>query len=151
MVRLMLAMILFLSAGGMASACPVAGGSGARIDLADAPAVMTHRAQVIAGGPIDLAGCRHLPGEGNFRAEPDFSIIAKAEAAPLEFRSEADCDTMLLVAAADGYWHFDDDGAGAADARITISPLTGGRHDVWVGTFGPGTCRAHLVIRRDTG
>jgi hypothetical protein len=125
--------------------CPVPQPSGGKIlvkRLASA-----HRAQVVAGGDVVLASCEGKRGEGNVAPAPNFNVMLADEGGrPLEFRTEGDCDTVLLVASAAGDWHYDDDGAEGGGARVRVERARAGRYDVWVGTYGAGSCRARLVL-----
>lgn len=150
MLRMLVTLLCLLPAAvAVASACPQPGASGSKIDMAGTRLATAHRAQVIAGGGVALAACGRLPGEGNVAPHPNFNVmIAGWRHDPLEFRSEGDCDTVLVVASAGGGWHYDDDGAGNGGARIVIPAPQDGRYDVWVGTFGRGTCRARFVLKQ---
>lgn len=102
---------------------------------------------VVAGGNNNLSSCS-APGHGYVISQPDFSIYydRNTNGRALEFRTSGNCDTVLLVNAATASWYFDDDGGNGLNGRIRLSNAPGGRYDVWVGTYGPGTCRTQLVV-----
>jgi hypothetical protein len=131
-----------------AAACPEVGGTGGRLAFTAAELARPHYTDAIAGGRLDLAACEAVPGAGRVTPAPDFAVdfAALDLGRALEFRTAGACDTVLLVAGADGGWHFDDDGAGGEDARIRIEAARDGRYHVWVGTYGPGSCRARLIV-----
>ena len=103
---------------------------------------------VTAGGSIDLRYCGPVPGVGHVIHRPDFSVSFRANQRnrALEFRVRGDCDTVLLVNDASGRWHFVDDADGTLNPRLRLPRARAGRYDVWVGTYGPSTCRATLTV-----
>ena len=103
---------------------------------------------VVAGGNIDLAACRPLPGHGWVIQNPDFTVnfTDNPQGSDLEFRTEASCDPVLLVSAPDGQWHFNDDDNGL-NSRLRLPSAQPGQYDVWVGTYGAQTCQASLIIQ----
>lgn len=127
-----------------ADGCPAPTGKPARLAFAAAELARPHYTDVIAGGRLDLAGCPRVEGEGRVTPEPDFDVLIADQDRPLEFRTMGACDTVLLVATRDG-WFYDDDGAGGGDASLRLM-ADDGRYHVWIGTFGPASCRARLIV-----
>jgi hypothetical protein len=152
MRRLLYAALLFvgpLLAGPAASgaACPAPADGTARLSFTAEQLARPHYTDVIAGGRLDLAACPAVAGAGRVTGAPDFTVEIR-DAAPrgLELRAEGGCDTVLLVTADGRDWRFDDDGAGGEDPRIRIADAGSGRYHVWIGTYGPGSCRARLIV-----
>ena len=92
---------------------------------------------VTAGGRVDLARCIS-GGAGYVVTRPDFRLIYNG-ASPtgrltfvLEARSNV--DTVLLVNAPDGTWHFNDDYRGLDSAVVFLNPMPG-QYDVWTGSY----------------
>lgn len=148
--------VLFLWCAGLCGAgaaattpCPIPQPGGSKIVVKSGVRLASaHRAQVVAGGAVALAACSEPKGEGNVAPVPNFHVmLAGGGGRPLEFRSEGDCDTVLVVASATGKWHYDDDGAGSGGASVRIEAAPDGQYDVWVGTYGAGSCRARLVLQ----
>jgi hypothetical protein len=131
-----------------AAPCPEPRNDGGRLKVSGTKLAAAHAMQVIAGGRVSLAACGSVPGEGHVTPTPDFNVmLAEGEGRALEFRTRGDCDTVLVVAAADGSWHYDDDGADGRDARVRIDAAPDGRYDIWVGTFERPSCRARLILQ----
>lgn len=101
-----------------------------------------------AGGPLDLSACTSVPGLGHITEAPSYTITYDAQdrGYDLDFRVASDCDTVLLINDATAEWHFNDDEDGTLNARIRLSAARSGVYDVWVGTFGPTSCPATLVL-----
>ena len=150
MTRLLWGFLILLMpalwAPAVAAVCPAPSDRAARLVFAGTELARPHRADVIAGGRLDLAACPEAGGAGRVTGDPDFAVdIVGADARAFEFRTAGDCDTVLLVATSGGRWLFDDDGAGREDARLRLAAADG-RYHVWVGTYGPGSCRARLIV-----
>ncbi len=106
------------------------------------------RHTLTAGGDYDLAQCQDIPGTGWVTREPDYTFRLTGNAAQrrkLVFRTEAGCDTVLLVNAPSGSWAFDDDGSQGLNAKIDFQNAADGLYDIWVGTSGTNDCRATLI------
>jgi hypothetical protein len=139
---------VMLGAAASAAPCPEPREDGGRLSFTGKRLAQAHYTDVIAGGRLPLARCDAVQGDGHVTPTPDFNVmLAEAEGRSLELRTAAECDAVLLVAAADGRWHFDDDGAGAGQARIVIDAAPDGRYDVWVGTYDATSCRARLILQ----
>ena len=102
---------------------------------------------VIAGGNVDLGRCA-APGFGYVISQPDFEFQFQNDQGygRLEISVQADCDTVLLVNDAYGNWHFNDDANGSLQPQVDIYGAASGTYDVWVGTYGSGTCNARLEL-----
>ena len=142
---------LTLAAGAAsAQACPdwQLGGQQQTTDAEAAWVPQTYAAT--AGGPVNLGGCQTAMGAlGYVTAAPTFSIgyDARNMGRDLDFRVEAQgCDTVLLINDASAGWHFNDDSDGALTSRVRLAGAASGRYDVWVGTYGPQSCQASLVV-----
>lgn len=113
-----------------------------------AEALWTPRSfNVVAGGGANLSTCP-MPGTGHVATAPDFTLNFNENNAgrELEFRVQAECDTVLLVNDATAQWHFNDDADGTVNPRLRLSPAPAGAYDIWVGTWGSGTCAATLTL-----
>ncbi|CAN5661723.1 hypothetical protein BH23PSE1_BH23PSE1_05740 [soil metagenome] len=141
-----LAVLMLSAAPAIAAICPEAGAGGTEISLSSRQLAAPHGVQVIAGGPVELAACGAVAGTGRVARMPDVTLHIAADAAPaaLTLRTRARCDTVLLVGHASG-WAFDDDGGGGENALLRLE-AAGGRIDVWVGSFGGGSCKARLYL-----
>ena len=102
---------------------------------------------MVAGGGVDLGACGSVPGFGYVATSPDFELAFSGNGAgrALEFRVNGSCDTTLLVNDARGAWHFNDDDTGL-NPRIRLSGAAEGVYDIWIGTVGPDTCSAELIV-----
>lgn len=136
-----------LTSGSAALACPEVALSGQSLQLTSDQAFVPQSFSVVAGGGVDLAACGNVPGTGYVATAPDFELSFSANGAgrALEFRVVSSCDTVLLVNDARGSWHFNDDDIGV-DPRIRLSAAPEGLYDIWIGTFGPATCDAQLIV-----
>ena len=130
-----------------AFACPDGSLSGAGLSYSSDAAYTPRAHGVIAGGSADLSRCP-MPGTGYVAVAPDFELMftGNGMGRALEFRAEAGCDTVLLVNDANGNWHFNDDDGSSTNSRIRINRASEGLYDIWVGTFGPSTCQANLIV-----
>jgi len=101
---------------------------------------------LIAGGDIDASS---LGGtcNGYIANAPDFRVNYEAGTNyPLIISALADADTTLVINAADGTWHCNDDSDGLNPVVTFTSPQSG-QYDIWVGIYGePTTAMAGLYI-----
>ena len=106
------------------------------------------RYPLTAGGSTDLRNCGEGPGAGHVMSAPDFTITYDAAGTghDLDFRVEAQCDTVLLVNDFSATWHYNDDEDATLNPRLRLSGAASGVYDVWVGTWGQQTCPATLVM-----
>ena len=101
---------------------------------------------LIAGGDIDASslgnGCL-----GYIANAPDFRVNYEAGTDfPLIISAVSEADTTLVVNAADGTWHCNDDTDGLNPA-VTFATPTSGQYDIWVGVYdAAGTAPAGLYI-----
>ncbi|MCW1930842.1 LCCL domain-containing protein [Pararhodobacter zhoushanensis] len=139
-----------LIAGGAATsavACPDWSQSGAPVAYSADEMWVPQSLPVVAGGNVDLSACP-IEGHGWVITAPDFDLTVTDNTAgrELEFRVEAECDTVLLVNDATGTWHFNDDDGANLTSRIRLTNAPAGAYDIWVGTFNQATCQAVLVL-----
>jgi hypothetical protein len=135
----------------MGGGCPNPGMQGALVTTTGAALYSPTAYAVTAGGGQDLSLCG-LPvfGAGYFAAAPGYSFqLSGMEAyGRLEIRGESSCDTVMLVRTPDGQWHFDDDSNGNLNPRVDLTGMAAlnGRVDVWMGTYGGGTCAGTVTL-----
>ena len=151
MIRVFATAALALSAGA-ALACPDWSLSGyefrARASQLYTP--LEHR--LIAGGDrrIDACGIRNRTDgrpTGYAARQPDVTFWFEQDGRyQLEFRVVSECDSMLLVNTGGANWYWDDDDNGNLDPKIRLTRPSQGWYDIWVGTIGPSTCNAILII-----
>lgn len=101
---------------------------------------------VIAGGDQRLRDCGFAQ-VGQVMARPDFEFHFRNmdRYGRLRLRVMGECDTVLLVNGASGYWYYDDNSVGY-DPVLEFRRSLDGTFDVWVGTYGPATCAATLLL-----
>jgi hypothetical protein len=93
---------------------------------------------MIAGGDID-AGSLGGTCNGYIANAPDFRVNYEAGTDfPLIISAVSEADTTLVVNAADGSWHCNDDSHGLNPAVSFTSPQSG-QYDIWVGVYGEAT------------
>jgi hypothetical protein len=98
---------------------------------------------VVAGGSESI---EHLGFYGYVAENPDFDLYYTSGPFELIFRVEdAQTDTVLLVNAPDGSWHFNDDSDGLDPAIEFESPMDG-LYTIWVGSYDGNFADATLVI-----
>lgn len=143
-----LATALLTGAPALAQACPDWQLSGTLFSTDATEAWTPQRHAVTAGGPLNLAQCGSVPGYGYMTQAPSFTITYDAQdrGLDLDFRVEAQCDTLMLINDSGAAWHFNDDEDGTLNPRLRLAAAPSGVYDVWVGTFGTGSCPATLVV-----
>jgi hypothetical protein len=102
-----------------------------------------------AGGSLNLAACGTVQGVGHISPGPSFTLTYddRGLGRDLDFRVDAgSCDSVLLINDYRDTWHFNDDEDGTLNARLRLTAAPSGRYDIWVGTFGPQTCAATLIV-----
>jgi hypothetical protein len=93
------------------------------------------RVELLAGGAVDIASLGYY---GYVADAPDFDLYYTSGPYRLTIKVEsAASDTVLLVNAPDGSWHFNDDTNGLNPAISFNKPMDG-LYDIWVGTFDDG-------------
>ena len=154
MKKFVLALVLSF-VGTITSACPDYTLWGREVYETTARELYTPRSlSVVAGGDINLERCRIRannwsgPMPGWVIREPDFTVtIYGLSGYQLEFRTESNCDSVLLINTAAGNWYFDDDDNGYGDAKIRLTrPAGDGIYDVWIGTYDGSSCDARLIL-----
>ena len=101
------------------------------------------RRSITAGGSSNLT---QLGYYGYVAEAPDFSLNYTAGRYALTIKVEdTSADTVLLVNGPNGSWHFNDDTNGL-DPAITFNSPSGGRYDIWIGTFDGNFADSTLVI-----
>jgi uncharacterized protein (TIGR03067 family) len=102
-----------------------------------------HAKQLTAGGTIrtNLGGVN-----ANVAKAPDYKLFYTAGAFALTIHVESAADTTLLVNLPDGTWVANDDGGKGLNPLLRFAKPQSGRYDIWVGTFGPKTAPATLMI-----
>lgn len=145
----------YLLAAGAAEACPDYNLWGVeRYEFSARDLYAPKQVNVRAGGDYNLERCNIRAGNwrgpmpGYVIREPDFSITIRGMSGyQIEFRTESNCDSVLLINTAGANWYYDDDDNGNADAKIRLTrPAGDGIYDVWVGTYDGATCDARLII-----
>ena len=142
---------LFAGGGSMytAAQCVSVGMGGAAMAYSSDDLYTPKTRDVLAGGAVDLGQCSTLPGQGFLKASPDLTLdfTENSAARSLEFRTDSECDSVLLVNNSEAGWHYDDDSNGNSDAMLRINNAQNGRYHVWVGTYYPEpSCSSVLSI-----
>jgi hypothetical protein len=105
------------------------------------------RFMVRAGGEQGLIFCDGL-GWGHVRVAPDFmfDLTRMGRYRRLHLRSNAPCDTVLLLRDPLGRWFFDDDSGVGQTASLSLAKPVDGAYLVWVGSYQPEGCVAQLTL-----
>ena len=137
----------FAASAGYAQACPDWQPGGMAISATAQGGAQTFAGT--AGGALNLAPCPSVPGVGYVSAGPTFTLSYDAQGTnrnlDLAITSQ-NCDTVMLVNDATAQWHYNDDSDNSLNARITLPAAASGRYDIWLGTYGPQSCAASLVV-----
>jgi hypothetical protein len=92
---------------------------------------------VTAGGRVALSNCG-FNWPGFVVSRPDFrfqySGISPTGQLTIALEARSNVDTILLVNAPDGTWHFNDDYRGTNSAITFNNPLQG-QYDIWTGSY----------------
>lgn len=132
-----------------AGGCPSWENEGAAIDATAATLGNPANFPLTAMGGADLFNCPEIPdGRGYAPEAPQYSFYLSAmDGYELDLSLQSNCDTVMVVNAADTTWYFDDDGGEVLNSRLRIPGGLGldGRLDVWVGTYGGESCPATLT------
>ena len=92
---------------------------------------------VTAGGQVALMDCG-FGREGFVVSRPDFRFFYSGTSPTghltIAIEARSDVDTVLLVNAPDGTWHYNDDYRGTNSA-VTFSNPMPGQYDVWTGSY----------------
>ena len=152
MIRPIAAAAALALSAGAAVACPDWSQSGYEFRARASQLYTPWEHRMIAGGDsrIDRCGIRNrtdgIP-TGYATSQPDVTFWFEQDGRyQLEFRVVSTCDSMLLVNTGGANWYWDDDDNGNLDPKIRLTRPSQGWFDVWVGTIGPDTCDAVLII-----
>jgi len=63
----------------------------------------------------------------------------------INFSTQSNSDTTLVINDPNGTWHCNDDGGNGLNALLSFVPVSG-QYDIWVGTYGSSTANATLAI-----
>lgn len=135
------------------SGCPTTGLTGQAYSYTGSQLFSRQSLGVQAAGSTPLSSCPNIDGRGYMNAAPDYSFnLSGMQGYRLDLDVDASCDTTMLVNAADGSWHFDDDSNGNLDPSLSLtSPnALNGRVDVWVGRYGSTSCNGTLNLETFT-
>jgi hypothetical protein len=107
---------------------------------------------ITSGGSVDVAylggGCT-----GYATSAPDFSVNYTAGAFPLlRFYFVGSSDTTMIINSPSGSYTCVDDSFGTLNPTIDFNSPSGGRYDVWIGSFAPGgSGGGTLFVTENTG
>lgn len=121
------------------STCPEWSLGGTEVNLV---AGGTQSSSVVAGGPVDMFGNQcGIQAHGHITEAPNFSLYFDPQDADstLTISADGECDTLILVNDPTTAWLFNDD-ANGLQPSLSIGSAQAGRYDIWVGTYGGGTC-----------
>ena len=93
-----------------------------------------HNRSITAGGTHNLANCFGNGWAGFVTVRPDFDLYWNGSASQLTIAVESKADTVLLINAPDGTWHYNDDYRGTNSA-VTFQNPQAGLYDIWLGTY----------------
>jgi hypothetical protein len=104
---------------------------------------------VTAGGTVSLQGCG-FNWPGYVVSRPDFrfqySGVSPTGQLTIAIEARSNVDTILLVNAPDGTWHYNDDYRGTNSAITFFNPLPG-QYDIWTGSYNLSSNNpAQLVV-----
>ncbi len=106
---------------------------------------------MIAGGDID-ASSLGATCYGYIAEAPDFRVNYEAGTNfPLIISAVSEVDTTLVINAADGSWHCNDDSGNGLNPAVSFTSPPSGQYDIWVGVYGEAaTAPAGLYISEVT-
>lgn len=109
-----------------------------------------------AGGPLAAASTLGAECEAQLATAPNHVLDVTLPFATMTLTVESPGDTVLVVRLADGEVLCDDDsapveGAEGDDARLVLTPLPPGRHEVWVGMAPGGAPAEYTLAVSETG
>jgi hypothetical protein len=137
--RLFAAALALAAAAQIAAACP-SYNNPTVFGSANIPANFTpdpYLRNLTAGGRVSLQSCGFdFPGYTVSRPDFRFFYSGTSPTGRLTIALEArsNVDTVLLVNAPDGSWHYNDDYRGTNSAITFLNPLQG-QYDVWAGSY----------------
>jgi len=131
--------------------CPNLNGDGAVLDYSGSDLRTGVRAQVTAGGDIDMWDCNAIRMPGYLGRNPTVTLdLSDMGDMRVEVVVESECDPTLLIQTPNGQIAFedDDDETGRVlDPAIVLPARGDGQYDIWVGSFWGSYCPANLQIR----
>ncbi|NKX46459.1 hypothetical protein [Roseicyclus persicicus] len=137
-----------------AEACPSSLYPGPAFSYAGADLYAGQAFSAAATGGSDLSACG-IPGARGYAADAaTMSLhLSMMDGYALTVGVQSDCDSTLLLHTPDGGWVFDDDSGGSLMPELTITGpgRLNGRVDVWIGTYGGGSCPATITFRTARG
>ena len=139
------AAVAFLAAPAMA--CPDWQGAPyfGQIDLSAGFQPDPYVRNVTAGGTQRLENCG-FDATGFVTSRPDFDLYWNGSSAQITIALESNADTILLVNAPDGTWHYSDDYRGSNPAVVFNNPQVG-LYDIWIGSYdGSRRNPARLIV-----
>jgi hypothetical protein len=132
------------------SACPTPTYPGPGFNYAGSDLYAGQAFTAMAAGGSDLSACG-IPGARGYAADvATMSLyLTMMDGYALDIDVQSDCDSTLLLHTPDGGWVFDDDSGGNLMPSITLTEpwRMNGRVDVWIGTYGGGSCPATITFR----
>lgn len=150
MKKILVAALALMATSGIAAACPAWQNSGVQTGYTTGQDLYSPNSyNVTAGGDQSLRNCGwNHTGYVISRPDFEFQIDGLEQYGRLEIRAigNPNCDTVLLVNDASGNWYFDDDSYGYPNPAINLYGARSGTYDIWVGTYGAGTCGAQLQM-----
>lgn len=152
MDMVMMAQMGFAGAGGVqpggAAQCPTPGPGSMTMDASSDDLYTPQTRNVDAGGPVNLGQCMTMPGQGYLKLAPDMTLnlTENTQGRVLAFRTDSECDSILMINDSDGRWHYDDDSNGNSDAQVMMKNAKNGQYHVWVGTFYPERACSSVLL-----
>jgi len=93
---------------------------------------------ITAGGRVDLRNCQPYLGPGYVVTRPDFRLQYQGRSPTgrlsIALEARSNVDTILVVNAPDGSWHYNDDYRGLDSAIVFFNPMSG-QYDIWAGSY----------------
>jgi len=144
---------VLICAASVASACPNPNNASANFTYSGGQLAAGQAFSTQATGQRDISGCG-LPEAWGYAADTATMsmTLTQMQGRALQVDVSSQCDSTLLLRAADGSWHFDDDSGGNLMPRLRLNSAaeTGGRVDVWIGTYSGDTCPATVTFTAET-
>lgn len=143
--------VLFFSMTLVAAACPNWEFGGATFNYTGEQLYSPQQLNGAAIGGYDLTTCNTGDAftRGYAGAAPNYTLnLTGMDQYYLVLDVDSQCDATMLLRAADGSWHFDDDSNGNLDPRLELrgANLTNGQVYVWIGTYDNSSCGASLGL-----
>ena len=95
--------------------------------------------RVTSGGNLNVSTMGYGAGCRGFATSTPDAIVNYNGAGFLRFFVRASGDTTLVINAADGSWHCNDDSHGGLNPTVDFSNAPSGQYDVWIGSYEAGT------------